>query len=86
MESEDHPPSWIDAPIWTGTPTACDASYVTVFKSVCFHPGFHLSILETKHFQNGAFSKVSAFEIVFGNSSFSSAFPGVFAGTIGTNA
>ena len=38
-------------------PMACDAFYVTVFKSF----RFHLSTLETERFQNDAFSKVSTF-------------------------
>jgi hypothetical protein len=41
--------------------TVYDAFFVTVFKSLCFH----LSTLETEHFQNGAFSKDSTFETVF---------------------
>ena len=41
----------------------CDAFYVTVFKSL----RFYLSTLETKHFQNYAYSNVSTFETVFGS-------------------
>ena len=40
---------------------ACDACYVTVFKSL----HFHLSTLETERFRNDAFSNVSIFETVF---------------------
>lgn len=39
----------------------CDAVYVTVLKSLRFHP----STLKTKRFQNDAFSKVSTFETFF---------------------
>ena len=39
----------------------CDAFYVTVFKSLRFHP----STLEMKRFLNDAFSKVSSFKDYF---------------------
>ena len=58
---------------------ACDAFYVTVFKSL----RFHLSTLETERFQNDAFSNVSTFETVFESLPFSSAFSGVLVWMIG---
>ena len=48
----DHPPSSIDAPIWTRNDGVWRFFYVTVFKRLCFH----LSTLEKKRFQNDSFS------------------------------
>ena len=62
---QDHPPSWINPPIWTRTD-----GIVTRFASPFSKVRFHLSMLETERFQKSPllkpFSKVSVLIGVFG--------------------
>ena len=60
LKSQDHMPSWKDAPVWTGGDAGCDAFYVNVLKSL----RFDLTTLETKRFKTMRFQK-SPFSLAF---------------------